>query len=130
MNLLIITGNVVKEPELRYTQDQKAVLGFTLANNQGFGDKKHTEYYDCSIWGKRAESLQPHITGGQSLTVQGEHRTHKREHNGKDYFHNKLFVREVELGSRPQGGQSSGHSQGAPAHSAPAEFDDPSDIAF
>jgi len=103
MNLLVITGNLTKDAETRFTSDGKAVCGFDVANNQGFGDKQHTEYYKCSLWGKRAESLGQYLTKGKQVTIYGEHRTDKREYNGKTYFDNKLFVNDVVLTSASDG---------------------------
>lgn len=130
MNVLIITGNLTKDAVLRHTGAGKSVLGFTLANNQGYGDNQHTEYYECGIWGKRAEILEVHLMKGQKVIVTGEHRTDKREHNGKTYFDNRVFVREVEFaGSKPEGSsggyekaRGGGHQQTSHAPNG-AQFD-------
>lgn len=117
MNILTMTGNLTKDSVLRHTGAGKPVLGFTLANNQGYGDKQHTEYYECGIWGKRAESLEAHLMKGQKVIVTGEHRTDKREYNGKTYFDNRVFVREIEFaGSKPEG------AQGAPQQSSGGNY--------
>lgn len=128
MNLLIITGNLTKEPQLRHTQDGKPVLGFTLANNQGFGERQHTEFYACSLWGQRAEKLQPYLRKGSKVTIQGEHRTERREHEGKVYFDNRVFVREIEL--PPKSDQASGYAQAKGGTAPPAQFDEESEIPF
>lgn len=87
MELLIIAGNVGKDPELRRTQSGDAVLNFSLAVDQGKdkdGNKRDAKWFECSLWGKRAESLQAHISKGTKLTLQG--RPTAREHNGKAYL--------------------------------------------
>ena len=127
MNILVITGNVIKDGILRQTPNGKAVLGFDIANNQGFGDNQHTEYYKCSVWGDRAEKLAQHITKGKKLTITGEHRTDKREHDGKTYFDNKVFVKELDFGGESSGASNkpSGQSSSSAAQAAPAsDFDE------
>lgn len=74
MQLLTIAGNVGKDAELRRTGNGDAVLGFSLAVDNGKdknGNKRDATWFDCSIWGKRAESLQGHITKGTKLVLTG-----------------------------------------------------------
>ena len=87
MEMLIIAGTVGKDAELRRTNNGDAVLGFSVAVDQGKdknGNKRETRWYDASLWGKRAESLQSYITKGTKLTLQG--RPTAREHQGKVYM--------------------------------------------
>jgi single-strand DNA-binding protein len=87
METLIIAGTVGKDAELRRTNNGDAVLGFSVAVDQGKdknGQKRETKWYDASLWGKRAESLQSYITKGTKLTLQG--RPTAREHQGKVYM--------------------------------------------
>jgi len=87
MEMLIIAGTVGKDAELRRTNNGDAVLGFSVAVDQGKdknGNKRETRWYDASLWGKRAESLQSYIVKGTKLTLQG--RPTAREHEGKVYM--------------------------------------------
>jgi single-strand DNA-binding protein len=87
MELLIIAGTVKKDAELRRTSNGDAVLSFSVAVDQGkdkSGNRRDAKWYDASIWGKRAESLQSYITKGSKLTLQG--RPTAREHQGKVYM--------------------------------------------
>lgn len=87
MQMLIIAGNVGKDAVLRRTQGGDPVLSFSLAVDTGKdrdGNKRPAAWYDCSIWGKRAEALERHITKGSKLTVQG--RPTARAHEGKAYL--------------------------------------------
>lgn len=87
MEMLIIAGTIGKDAELRRTNNGDAVLGFSVAVDHGKdknGQKRETKWYDASLWGKRAESLQSYITKGTKLTLQG--RPTAREHQGKVYM--------------------------------------------
>lgn len=87
MQQLIIAGTVGRDAELRQTQNGDAVLNFSLAVDNGKdaqGNKRDATWFDCSLWGKRANSLQSHIRKGDKLTVTG--RPSAREHNGKVYL--------------------------------------------
>lgn len=70
MNKFIATGNLTRDPELIYYKD-KACLKFSIANNEGWGDNKKTNFFDVSVWGKTAESLQKLIRKGSKVLVQG-----------------------------------------------------------
>ena len=71
---MTIAGNVGKDAELRTTQGGEPVLGFSVAIDGGKdknGNKRDSTWVNCSIWGKRAESLQSYITKGTKLVVTG-----------------------------------------------------------
>lgn len=129
MNLLVAIGRLGKDAELRYTGSGTPVAGFSAAVDSGYGDNKQTLWLDCSLWGKRGESLAPHLTKGKQVFVQGE--LGQREYNGKTYL--TLKVAEVKLiGSRQDGNQAQGRApQRQPERTAAApepDFDD--DIPF
>jgi len=106
MEMLIIAGVVGKDAELRRTGNGDAVLNFSVAVDQGKdknGNKRDAKWYDASLWGKRAESLQSYITKGTKLTLQG--RPTAREHQGKVYM--GIAVNDLTFmgGSQRDGGQ-------------------------
>ncbi len=115
MQILTIAGNVGKDAVLRRTQNGDAVLGFSLAVDNGKdrnGNKRDATWYDCSIWGKRAEALEGHISKGTKLTLTG--RPTVRAHEGKAYI--GISVNELTFqgggNGGSQGGGSGGYDQG------------------
>ena len=64
MNVWIFTGRLGRDAELRTTQSGEKVLGFAVANDVGFGERKQTLWADCSLWGRRAEALAQYLTKG------------------------------------------------------------------
>lgn len=128
MKIITLAGNVTKDAELRRGQNGDPLASFSLAVDDGYGENKTTMFFDVTIFGKRGQSLQPHITKGAKLTVIGE--LGKREHNGTTY----LTVRASEVAL--QGGNSPARER-APAKQEsrpptrfvpPADFED--DIPF
>lgn len=74
MQVTMIAGNVGKDAELRRTGNGDAVLGFSVAVDNGKdknGNKRDSTWYRCSVWGKRAESLERYITKGSKLVLSG-----------------------------------------------------------
>jgi single-strand DNA-binding protein len=69
MNSITITGNLGKDGEPRELGDGTPVLSFSVADSQG--REKPTIWWNCSIFGRRAESLGQYLTKGQQVTVIG-----------------------------------------------------------
>ena len=87
MQLLIIAGTIGRDAEIRHTQNGDAVAGFSVAVDNGKdknGNKRDATWFDCSLWGKRGESLGPYLTKGTRVSITG--RPSAREHNGKVYL--------------------------------------------
>jgi single-strand DNA-binding protein len=73
MNVFTFSGNLGRDAELRYTQNQTAVLSFSVAVKSGYGDREQTNWADCAMFGKRAEGrLKDYLTKGQPVVVSGE----------------------------------------------------------
>lgn len=82
MNKITITGRLAADSELRFTASNDAILGFRVADDVGYGDKKSTNWWQCSVWGKRGETLQQYLTKGQQVAVFGQ--ALLREYTDKD----------------------------------------------
>ena len=115
MQTVIIAGNVGNVKEIRDVGGDK-VLNFSIAVDNGKdknGERRESTWWDCSLWGKRAESLAPYIAKGSKLTVQGK--PSARAHEGKAYLGvtvNELtFMSSKADGERSLGGGDTHHQQ-------------------
>ena len=70
MNTVILTGNTTRDCELRYTQQGKAVANFTLAVTDKF-NREQTDFLDCVVWGKLAETCGSYLLKGKKVGVVG-----------------------------------------------------------
>jgi single-strand DNA-binding protein len=103
MNVFIVPGRLTKDAVLRFTSDGTPVLGFDVANDVGYGEKKHTLYVRCSLWGKRAESLDPYMKKGTAVTVSGEADLKEWSSGDKSGTNLELRVSDVALqGGKPE----------------------------
>ena len=55
MNVVILMGRMVRDPELKYTSGGKAFANFTLAVQK---TKDEAEFIDCTVWEKQQKLLQ------------------------------------------------------------------------
>ena len=82
-NVCIITGNLTRDAELKYTANQKPVLTFAVAVNRlGQDNTQATDYFNCVFWGKTGETLSKWLTKGRGVLVRGSMRS--RSYEAKD----------------------------------------------
>ena len=69
MNKLFLSGNLTKDAENKAVGD-KNVINFTVAVNEGFGDKKTTMFVNCKLWG--SDKLGNMLKKGTKVLLQGK----------------------------------------------------------
>lgn len=62
--------------------DGTPVGSFSFALSSGYGKSAKTTWLDCSLFGKRAETLAPMLSKGTQIAITGEFSV--REYNDKD----------------------------------------------
>ena len=73
MNRIIISGRVVKDPELRMTAGKGTPVATTsIAVNDGYGENKKTYFIPIVVWGKQGESFANNVVKGQKVWVNGK----------------------------------------------------------
>ena len=124
MIITTVAGRIGKDAETRSTQDGKAVTSWSVAGDIGYGDRKQTLWFDCSLWGERGRKLGPHIRKGTPVTITGE--LGQREYEGKTYL--TLRVNDVALQGGKQDSQGKGFQdpQHAAGYQAQAPLDEDS----
>lgn len=115
MKNITIAGRLGKAAELRRLQDGTPVLSFTVAVDDGWGERKRTLWFDCSLFGKRGEPLEQYMPKGTPVTVSGDLST--REYEGKTYL--TVRVNEVTL----QGGKQEDRQDSRPARQEQGMYD-------
>lgn len=103
MNKVIMIGNLTKQPELRYTPNEKAVATFTIAVNTGFGENKKTDYFNIVVWGKPAENSANFLDKGSKVAITGrlQNRSYESKDGTKKYI-TEIVAEEVEFLSSKQ----------------------------
>lgn len=73
---IIISGNLGRDPEMRYTPSGQAITNFSVAVNESYtnsnGEKvKRTTWFRVSAWGKQAEVCNEYLKKGSYVLVDG-----------------------------------------------------------
>jgi len=96
LNMVLLTGRLAADPQLRYTPSGVAVVNFTLAVAQNFkregADQPEVDFIDCVAWKELAEHIANYFTKGKPMTVR-EGRLQKRSY--EDNEGNMRYVTEV-----------------------------------
>ena len=71
LNSVILQGRLGRDPELRHTQSGTEVCNFSMAVDNGFGDKKKTVWPDITAWGLTATFVQKYLQKGSECLVEG-----------------------------------------------------------
>ena len=97
---ITIVGNLVGDPELRYTPTGQAVANFRIASTPRFMDRTTNEWKDgdslflsCNVWRQAAENVAESLQRGMRVIVQG--RLRQRSYETKEG--EKRTVYEVEV---------------------------------
>ena len=76
---ITVVGNLVADPELRFTPSGAAVASFRIASTPRFFDKQTNEWKDgdslfltCNVWRQYAENVAESLTKGTRVIVTGK----------------------------------------------------------
>lgn len=88
MNKICISGTIVRDCDLRFTQNNKAVTKFTIANNVGFGENQKCNFVNVVMFG--CENLANYLIKGQKVNITGQLSINSYEKDGA-----KKYITEV-----------------------------------
>src|SRR6478736_5913280 len=141
--VITVVGNLVDDPELRFTPSGAAVANFRIASTPRTFDRQTNEWKDgealflsCSVWRQAAENVAESLQKGMRVVVQGNLRS--RQYETREGEKRTVFEIQVDEvgpslryatakvtrtqrsgGSSYGGGQQGGGQAGAPADNDP-----------
>lgn len=107
MNRCYVSGNLTKDGELRTTQGGTEILTFGIAVNDRKRDPNSGEwvevpnFFDCVVFGKRANSLSRLLHRGMKCCIEGKLRWSQwNDKNGQKRSKVEIVVDEIEFMSQ------------------------------
>ena len=88
-NQVFLHGRIVKDPELRQTNSDKAVCRFTVATQE---TKDITDFHNVSAWERNAESIAKFFHKGDPILIWGRLNTTSYEKDGKKVYSTSVIV--------------------------------------
>lgn len=99
VNKAILIGNVGKDPEIRRTQDGRAIATLSLATSESWRDKntgerrEKTEWHRVVIFNENlAKIVEQYVKKGSKLYVEGMLQTRKWEKEGVDHYTTEIVL--------------------------------------
>lgn len=88
MNKVVLIGRLTRDPDVKYTQSQKATCSFTLAVDRPFLNQqgqKEADFIPIVLWGKIAEVAGNNLAKGHRFAVTGrmQVRNYENKHGQK-----------------------------------------------
>jgi single-strand DNA-binding protein len=139
---ITVVGNLVDDPELRFTPSGAAVANFRIASTPRTFNRQSNEWEDgdtlflsCSVWRQAAENVAESLQKGMRVVVQGNLRSRQyetREGEKRTVFEIqvdevgpslKYATAKVTRTQRSGGSSYGGGQQGGGQASAPADND-------
>jgi single-strand DNA-binding protein len=111
VNVVVVTGNLTRDPELRHTGGGTAVCDMRVAVNSRRKDQSGNwvdkpNYFDVTVWGAQGENCANYLSKGRPVAIEG--RLDWREWEAKDGGKRQavqIIANTVQfLGSRDGGG--------------------------
>jgi single-strand DNA-binding protein len=126
MNSISVSGNIGKDSEVRFLPNGDPICSFSVADSMG--KDKATIWWNCSLFGKRAEALSQYLVKGQQVTVIGN--VTEREWTDKQGVTRKSMdvrVSDIALMGGKREGSAPAPRQAAKPAAAGSGFDDMDD---
>lgn len=105
MNKAQLVGRLVKDPDIKYTQDGTGIARFTVAVDRRFKREGQPEadFISCVAFGKTAEFLEKYFIKGMRIGLTGRIQTGKYDDKGgKTVYTTDIVAEEVEFVERKQ----------------------------
>lgn len=100
-NLVCISGNLTKEPDLKYTEAGAAYVNLCVAVNDTFKiagiSKTSVEFFNVIAWDKLAENIAAYLHKGSKVFVHGKLQSNSWEKDGHNFKIWKVVVKEIEF---------------------------------
>ena len=117
VNKVILVGTLGRDPEMRYTADQKAIANLSIATSEQWKDRntgqqqEKTEWHRVVIFGKLAEIAGQYLKKGSQVYLEGKIQTRKwQDQSGADRYSTEIVI-DINGQMQMLGGNNSGGGQ-------------------
>lgn len=106
INKVLLCGNITRDPEIRKTANGSAVLSFALAVNERIKNQQtgqwedRPNFFDCVMFGPRADSVVHYMSKGMKVAIEGRLRWKQWEKDGAKRSKVDVVVDDIELMQR------------------------------
>ena len=99
LNVVVLTGRLVADPELKTTQSGNSVCTFRVAVDSSYapqGEERKADFITVTAWRKTAEFVSKYFQKGSMISVQGRLETRQyQDKNGNNRTATEVLAAEV-----------------------------------
>lgn len=96
LNLVVMTGRITADPEIKTTPNGVPTTAFSIANQRNFknaNDERETDFYNVVAWRNNAEHICKYFKKGSLITIEGHLQTRRyTDKNGNNRTAFELIV--------------------------------------
>lgn len=97
-NLVVLTGRLTSDVELKTTPNGVSVCSFAIANETGYGETKKTSFINVVAWRGTAEFISRNFTKGSLIGIEGSIQTRKyQDGNGNNRVAFEIVAKEAQF---------------------------------
>ena len=124
-NMVVLMGNLTRDPELRQTPNGQSVCSFSLALNRSYKGSdgnwvESTDYVDIVCWGPLGERVAQYLTKGRPCLVHGRLQSRSWEQEGQKRSKVEVNANDVTFLGGPGDNNAGSDDTGSGGASAPA----------
>lgn len=113
-NLVVLSGRLTADPELKTTNNGLSVCTFTIAVDRRYkqGEEKQTDFIDIVSWRSSAEFVSKYFSKGSMIGIEGAIQTRKyQDKNGNNRTAFEVVANNVQFieSKRPQSNGEGNH---------------------
>lgn len=119
MNLVVLNGRLVRDPELKFGQSGKAYSRFSIAVDRPFQtstDSQTADFINCVAFGKTAEFIGEYFRKGRKILLKGSLQMNQYESEGKKLTTYVVIAENVEFGEAKGNSNAGGNDYKAPSN--------------
>lgn len=122
MNLIILTGRLTKDTELKKSSKDKAYCRFSIAVDRPYRTEE-VDFVNCIAFGKTAELVDQFFNKGKKIGVQGQLRMNKFEKDGEKRTSYDVVCDSIEFMDAFKGGSAEGEKDAPSKPASPSKPD-------
>ncbi|MBQ0084309.1 MAG: single-stranded DNA-binding protein [Clostridiales bacterium] len=119
-NLVVLTGRLTADPELRYTANNTPVTSFSIAVNRRYkaGEESQADFINIVAWRQTAEFVTKYFSKGSMIGIEGSIQTRRYvDKDGKNRTAFEVIANNVQFVESKRDGNNTATGEAAPSFS-------------
>lgn len=131
MNKVVLMGRLTRDPDIRYSQGEKAICiaRYTLAVDRRFKreGEQSADFISCVAFGKLGEFVEKYLHKGTKIAISGRLQTGSYEKDGQRIYTTDVVVEEHEFAESKTASAGSAAASSQPSNKSASSYSQPAE---